>query len=161
MINVPLAGVLLALAALFVPRLASTQARSRFDWLGAILTTAAVGALAYGVIHGQVAGLTSASAFAAFAAGIAALVAFVGWERHRAEPLVDVSLFLRPAFAAANIAALIVFFSFVGAIVYFSAFCQQVQGHSPISGGVDVSALGVAFAAPRRCLVASSAASVR
>jgi DHA2 family methylenomycin A resistance protein-like MFS transporter len=146
LINVPLAGVLLALAALFVPRLASTPAHSRFDWLGAILTTAAVGALAYGVIHGQVAGLTSASALVAFAAGIAALVAFVGWERHRAEPLVDVSLFLRPAFAAANVAALIVFFSFVGAIVYFSAFFQQVQGHSPISAGVDVSAIGVAFA---------------
>jgi DHA2 family methylenomycin A resistance protein-like MFS transporter len=57
-----------------------------------------------------------------------------------------VSLFLRPAFAAANIAALIVFFSFVGAIVYFSAFFQQVQGHSPMSAGVDVSAIGVAFA---------------
>jgi hypothetical protein len=39
-----------------------------------------------------------------------------------------------------------VFFSFVGAIVYFSAFFQQVQGHSPISAGVDVSAIGVAFA---------------
>jgi DHA2 family methylenomycin A resistance protein-like MFS transporter len=146
LINVPLAGVLLALAARFVPRLASTPANSRFDWLGAILSTAAVGALAYGVIHGQVVGLTSASALVAFAAGVAALVAFVGWERHRAAPLVDVSLFLRPAFAAANVAALIVFFSFVGAIVYFSAFFQQVQGHSPISAGVDVSAIGVAFA---------------
>ena len=146
LINVPLAGMLLALATRFIPRLKPSRAHSRFDWLGAILTTAAIGALAYGVIHGQVAGLASPSALIAFAAGIAALIAFVAWERHRAEPLVDVSLFLRPAFTAANLAALIVFFSFVGAIVYFSQYFQLVQGHSPIMAGLDVSAIGVAFA---------------
>jgi DHA2 family methylenomycin A resistance protein-like MFS transporter len=145
-INVPLAVILLALAARFVPRLSPSPAHSRFDWLGAILTTTAIAALAYGIIHGQVAGLTSPSALGAFAAGIAALIAFVAWERHRPEPLVDVSLFLRPTFAAANVAALIVFFAFVGAIVYFSQYFQLVQGHSPIAAGLDVSAIGVAFA---------------
>lgn len=146
LINGPLAVTLLALAACFVPRLVPSPARSRFDWLGAILTTAATAALAYGIIHGQVAGLTSPSALGAFAAGIAALIAFVAWERHRPEPLVDVSLFLRPAFTAANVAAVIVFFAFVGAIVYFSQYFQLVQGHSPIVAGLDVSAIGVAFA---------------
>jgi DHA2 family methylenomycin A resistance protein-like MFS transporter len=90
--------------------------------------------------------LTSPSALGAFAAGIAALIAFVAWERHRPEPLVDVSLFSRPAFTAANVAALIVFFAFVGAIVDFSQYFQLVQGHSPIAAGLDVSAIGVAFA---------------
>jgi DHA2 family methylenomycin A resistance protein-like MFS transporter len=90
--------------------------------------------------------LTSLTALGAFAAGIAALIAFVAWERHHPQPLVDVSLFLRPAFTAANIAALIVFFAFVGAIVYFSQYFQLVQGRSPIAAGLDVSAIGVAFA---------------
>jgi DHA2 family methylenomycin A resistance protein-like MFS transporter len=146
LINVPLAVILLALAARFIPRLSSSPAHSRFDWLGAILTTTAIAALAYGIIHGQVAGLTSPTALGAFAAGIAALAAFVAWERRRPEPLVDVSLFLRPTFAAANVAALIVFFAFVGAIVFFSQYFQLVQGHSPIAAGLDVSAIGVAFA---------------
>lgn len=61
-----------------------------------------------------------------FTAGVGALAAFVAWERRRADPLIDVSLFLRPAFTAANVAALVVFFAFVGAIVYFSAYFQQV-----------------------------------
>lgn len=56
------------------------------------------------------------------------------------------SLFARPAFTAANIAGLVVFFAFVGAIVYFSVYFQQVQGHSPVEAGLDVSAIGVAFA---------------
>jgi DHA2 family methylenomycin A resistance protein-like MFS transporter len=126
-VNVPLAVILVALAARFVPRLSPSPARSRFDWLGAILTTTAIAALAYGIIYGQVAGLTSPAALGLFAAGIAALMAFVAWERHRPEPLVDVSLFLRPAFAAANVAALIGFFAFVGAIVYFSQYFQPVM----------------------------------
>jgi len=40
----------------------------------------------------------------------------------------------------------VVFFAFVGAIVYFSAYFQQVQGHSPVSAGVDVAAIGIAYA---------------
>jgi DHA2 family methylenomycin A resistance protein-like MFS transporter len=39
-----------------------------------------------------------------------------------------------------------VFFAFVGAIVYFSQYFQLVQGRSPIAAGLDVSAIGVAFA---------------
>ncbi len=66
--------------------------------------------------------------------------------RRLASPLIDVSLFTRPAFAAASRAAFVVFFAFVGAIVYFSAYLQQVQGHSPISAGLDVAAIGVAYA---------------
>jgi MFS transporter, DHA2 family, methylenomycin A resistance protein len=144
--NVPLAAALAFAAARIVPRLARHPARSAFDWPGAILTTAGVGALCFAIIHGQVAGLTSPPVLAAFAAGAAALAGFVAWERRLAEPLVDVSLFARPAFTAANLAALVVFFSFVGAIVYYSAYFQQVQGHSPIVAGLDLSAIGVAFA---------------
>ena len=61
-------------------------------------------------------------------------------------PVVDVSLFRRPAFAAANVAALVVFFAFIGAIVFLSAYFQQVRGDSPVVAGLQVSVLGVAFA---------------
>ncbi|HEX6676736.1 MAG TPA: DHA2 family efflux MFS transporter permease subunit [Actinomycetes bacterium] len=146
LLNVPLSAVLILLAARYVPRLPRTPARGRFDWLGAVLTTAGVAALAFAIIDGQDHGWGSWPILAAFAGGVAALVAFVAWERRLAEPLVDVSLFLRPVFTAANVAALVVFFSFVGAVVYFSAYLQQVQGHSPVVAGLDVSAIGIAFA---------------
>ena len=74
------------------------------------------------------------------------LVAFVVTEHRREQPLIDVSLFLRPGFAAANLAALVVFFAFVGAIVYFSAYFQEVQGRSPAAAGLAVCAIGVAYA---------------
>jgi len=146
LLNVPLAAAVVLAAARFVPRLPRTPGRGPFDWFGAVLTTAGVAGLAFAVIEGQDRGWSSPVVLAAFGAGVAALVGFVAWERRQAEPLVDVSLFLRPSFTAANVAALVVFFSFVGGIVYFSAFLQQVQGRSPVAAGLDVSAIGVAFA---------------
>jgi DHA2 family methylenomycin A resistance protein-like MFS transporter len=146
LLNVASAGVLLAMAARLLPRLARTPARERFDWLGAILSAVAVAVLALAVIEGQDRGWTSPLMLIALAIGAAALAGFVAWERRVSGPLVDVSLFARPAFTAANVAAFIVFFAFIGAIVYFSAYFQQVQGHSAIVAGLDVSALGVAYA---------------
>jgi MFS transporter, DHA2 family, methylenomycin A resistance protein len=146
LLNIPLVVFLLAGAALFLPRLARTPARSRFDWAGAILTTAAVAALAFAVIAGQDHGWTSRPVLAAFAAGAVTLAGFLAWERRCPAPLIDLSLFGRAAFTAANLSAFVVFFAFVGAIVYFSAYFQQVQGRTPIAAGLVVAPIGVAYA---------------
>lgn len=144
--NAPLAATLVLAAAHFLPRLAHTPAGNRFDWLGALLSAVAVAVLALAVIESQDHGWTSPLVLVAFAVGVAALAGFVGWERRHADPLIDISLFARPEFTAANIAAFVVFFAFVGEIVYFSVYFQQVQGRSPIAAGLDVAAIGVAYA---------------
>jgi DHA2 family methylenomycin A resistance protein-like MFS transporter len=151
LLNVPLTAALAILAAVVVPRLphATVFERTgpgRFDWAGTVLSTAGVGLLAFAVIDGQDRGWAAPEVLAAFAAGAAILVAFVLTERRREQPLIDVSLFGRPGFAAANLAALVVFFAFVGAIVYFSAYFQEVQGRSPAAAGLAVCAIGVAYA---------------
>jgi len=146
LLNVPLTAALVTLGARVIPRLPRTPARGPFDWAGAAASASGVGLLAFAVIDGQDRGWASAPVIAAFAAAACVLAAFVIAERRHAEPLLDVSLFTRPAFAAANLAALIVFFAFVGAIVYFSAFFQEVQGRSPVAAGVAVGAIGVAYA---------------
>lgn len=144
--NVPLSAVLALAGTRLVPRLPRSRPEGRFDWPGAALTVMTVGALAAGTIEGQSEGWSSSATCAGFAVGTAALAAFVVWERRARHPLVDIGLFTRPAFTAANAAAFVVFFAFVGAIVYFSAYFQQVQGRSPLTAGLDVSAIGVAFA---------------
>lgn len=144
--NVPLTAVLLILAGRFIPRLPINPGRTRFDWAGALLTTAGLAILAYATIAGPDHGWTSPPVIAAFAVGAATPAALVLWERRAAGPLIDFALFARPAFAVANLAAMVVFFAFVGAIVYFSAYFQQAQHHDAIAAGLDVSAIGVAFA---------------
>lgn len=142
----PLAAVLLIVGAWVLPRLPAGPVRMRFDGTAAVLITAAVALLAVGVIEGQAAGWSTGWVPAAFAAGTAAMVGFVIAERCRPDPLVDVSLFARPAFAVANAAAFLLFFAFVGALVYFSAFFQQVQDRSPIATGLAVAPIGLAYA---------------
>jgi MFS transporter, DHA2 family, methylenomycin A resistance protein len=144
---VPLTAVLVLLSARYMPRLRRVEPAGRLDWPGAVMTAAAVALLAFAAIEGQAGRWSSAPVVAALAAGAAALAGFVAWERRQAHPLVEVSLFRRPAFTAAGAVAFVVFFAFVGAIVYFSAYFQQAQGQSAITAGLDVSAIGVAFTA--------------
>ena len=146
LLNVPLSGALIVLAAWLVPRGERAAAGGRLDWLGAVLATAGVAALAFALIEGHDRGWASLPILAAFAGGAATLVAFVAWELRRAEALVDVTLFARPAFAGASAAAFVVFFSFVGVIVYLSVYFQQVQGLSPVAAGLAISPIGVAVA---------------
>ena len=145
--NVPLAAALAVAGARCMPRLARPPARGRFDWAGATLVTAAIGLLAAGVIEGPARGWASPTVAAAFIAGAAGLAGFVIVERRRPDPLIDPALFGRYAFSVANVAAFVVFFAFVGAIVYFSAYFQQVQGHGPVTAGLDVGVVGLAYAA--------------
>ncbi len=144
--NAPLALALTLGAARVLPRLARAPVTARFDGVGALLSTAAVALLAVAVIEGQDGGWTSGPVLAAFVVGAAALAGFVARERRVPAPLIDMSLFARPAFAAATLSALVVFFAFVGAIVYFSAYFQQVQGRTAVAAGLDVAAIGVAYA---------------
>jgi MFS transporter, DHA2 family, methylenomycin A resistance protein len=144
--NAPLTAILIALAARYVPRLPRNPAPSRFDWAGAMLTVVAIAALAVGTIEGPSIGWASPLVLVAFAVGVIALGSFTVWEARHASPLVDVRLFTRPTFVVANVAAFVVFFAFIGAIVYFSAYFQQAQGHSALAAGLDVSSIGIFFA---------------
>jgi MFS transporter, DHA2 family, methylenomycin A resistance protein len=145
--NVPLAAVLLLIAARVVPRLDHAPASDRLDWTGTVLGTACIAAIAFALIEGNPLGWTSPQVLAGFAVSAGALAVFTARERRVVAPVVDISLFRRPAFAAANVAALAVFFAFVGAIVFLSAYFQQVRGDSPVTAGLQVSVLGVTFAA--------------
>ncbi|PRZ40452.1 EmrB/QacA subfamily drug resistance transporter [Antricoccus suffuscus] len=146
LINVPLSLLLIAIAARYVPRLAKLTNKARFDLSGAVLTIVGVGALAFAIIEGQNHGWGSPLILGMFALSLVTLTIFVLVERRLADPLIDVRLYLLPRFAAANIAGLVVFFAFTGSIVYFSAYFQQVQGLDALHAGINVAALGIAFA---------------
>jgi DHA2 family methylenomycin A resistance protein-like MFS transporter len=145
LLNVPLALLIGGLGARFIPRIARTPAVGRFDWNGAVLTTAGIALLAFGIIEGRTRGWGSGLILGAFVAGLACLAAFVVWERRHPDPLVDVSLFSSPAFTVANLAGLVVFFAFIGGIVYLSAYFQQVQGRSALGAGLSVLPIGLGF----------------
>jgi MFS transporter, DHA2 family, methylenomycin A resistance protein len=143
--NVPIAAALFVLAARVVPRLPRTRQTDPLDWPGVLLAVICVAALAYGLIEGNPLGWASARVLAGFAVSAAALALFITRELRTQAPAIDIRLFRRPTFVAANLAALTVFFAFIGALVFLSAFLQQVKGDSQVRAGLQVAVLGVAF----------------
>jgi MFS transporter, DHA2 family, methylenomycin A resistance protein len=145
LVNVPLGALLILAALLSIPPIRPDPGRG-FDVLGAVLTTLGVGGLAFALIESQARGWGSGVVLGAAALAVLALAAFVVYQLRRDDPLVDVRLFRVPAFTAANVAGLVVFFAFIGAIVYFSAYFQDVQGRSATDAGLRVLPIGVALA---------------
>jgi DHA2 family methylenomycin A resistance protein-like MFS transporter len=145
LLNVPLAATAAVLGMRFIPVIPRNRALRRFDWTGAILTTAGVGVLTFGLIEGPSRGWGSGLILGAFVVAVCAMVGFVAWERRHEAPLIDVSLFSRAPFTVANLAGLTVFFAFIGGIVYLSAYFQQVQGRSALGAGLAVLPIGLGF----------------
>ena len=143
--NVPLAAFIIVLGTSLIPRIARTPGRAPFDWTGAFLTTMGVGLLTFGLIEGPQRGWGSGLIIGSFVLSALGLVVFVAWESRHEAPLVDVSLFRRAPFTVANVAGLTVFFAFIGAIVYLSAYFQQVQGRSALGAGLAVLPIGAGF----------------
>jgi DHA2 family methylenomycin A resistance protein-like MFS transporter len=145
LLNVPIALLAVMLGMRFIPVIPRSRARSRFDWIGAVLITAGVGVLTFGLIEGPARGWGSRLIVGAFVVSACALSGFVVWERRHEAPLIDVSLFARAPFTVANLAGLTVFFAFIGGIVYLSAYFQQVQGRSASGAGLAVLPVGLGF----------------
>lgn len=157
-INVPLAAGLAAIAWFAVPDLPGDRRPVRgpgaphgfplsgLDFAGALLITASLAASTYATVAGQSDGWSSAAFAASALIAVVTMALFIRREHRHHDPLVDLRLFTRRDFLAANIAGTAAFFAFVGAIVYFSVYFQHVRHQGPIAAGLSVTAIGAAFA---------------
>jgi predicted MFS family arabinose efflux permease len=132
---VPVAGLAALLAGRFVPASRDPLAPP-VDRGGFALSAAAVGLLIYTIIEAPERGWGSATSLAGFAVTAALIAAFVAWERRRAEPMLDLSLFADRRFTAASAAVAISFFALSGFIFLVTQYFQFFKGYSPLSTGV-------------------------
>jgi MFS family permease len=147
-----IAVVLLAASSRVVPaEPARREPRSHVDVLGAVMITAAMMLVVFGVSHASTSSWTDASTIVSLAIGVMLLIGFVQVERVRREPLVPLGIFRRPGLARANINALFfqgvyVAFQFVATLYY-----QNVLGWTPLQAGLAFLLGGaiVLVAAPR------------
>lgn len=146
LLNIPIIIICLIAVKIFMPQPPRVLAEHRFDVVGAILSVIAVGAVTFAIIEGQSLGWGSPVVIGSALLGVLVMLGFLWWERRVPGPLIQLNLFRSPPFAAATLSGMALFFSFIGAIVYFSAYFQQVQGLSALRAGINVSALGIAFA---------------
>lgn len=149
LVNVPVVIVAAVAVWRFVPT-SHDPSIGRFDAIGTVLSIAAIGVTVWAVIEGPVHGWTSASSLASFGAAALLVAAFVTWERHSPEPMLDVSVFTNMRFTAGSVAITFAFFALFGFIFVVTQYFQFVRGYGALEAGLRTVpfALFTAGAAP-------------
>ncbi len=106
------------------------------DWAGLVTFSGSLFLLVYALVQGNEKGWGSTEIVALLTAALALLVVFVLVERHQRRPMLDLSLFRRPAFAGASIVAFALSGSFFSMFLYLTLYLQDVLGYSPIQAGL-------------------------
>ena len=134
-VNIPVGIAALVLTALFVPESKAPHAR-RLDPVGQLLVIVLLAGLVYALIEGPGSGWTAGKIIVCFALSAGALLALVGYERRREEPLIDVRFFRSAPFSGAVAIAICAFAALGGFLLVNTLYLQDVRGYSPLLAGV-------------------------
>jgi EmrB/QacA subfamily drug resistance transporter len=141
-VNVPVAigGIIAAPYFLTESRGTATS----FDFTGAILATAGLLALVYGVIRTDAAGWGSAEVLGLFGAALILLGAFVYAESRAKDPLVPLRLFRIRGMSVSALALALNGGAFLGMFFMSALYLQQVHGDSALDAGAHFVPMGIA-----------------
>ncbi|KOT90192.1 multidrug MFS transporter [Streptomyces sp. NRRL F-5755] len=137
LVNLPLTAVAMWITLRSVPESHGDRA-GRIDWPGAGAFTLCAGALTYGLMRGGEEGWTESGTLLSLAVALLALAVFVAVERRTAQPLLDLKLMRRPAFAVLMAAALLLQAAAFPYLTYVGLWVQNILGLSPVMGGLAV-----------------------
>lgn len=104
--------------------------RARVDVVGAALSAAGLAAMVYALIESQRRGWFDPLVTAPMVLGVAALLAFVAWERRTPHPMLPLGLFTVRNFAGANLATAFVYGGLTLALLVTVLYPQEVAGYS-------------------------------
>jgi EmrB/QacA subfamily drug resistance transporter len=137
-VNVPMAAGALTLAWRAVAADPPAARRGRPDVLGAILATAGMVLLVFGVVRTDRYPWTSSVTLTTLAAAVALLAAFIHVERTTArEPLIRLGLLACRSVAGANAYNLLLGAAMASAFYFVSLYLQRVLGTGPALTGIE------------------------
>ena len=134
-INVPVGLLALALTPLLLEESRDLRVKS-FDAPGAVLVTAGLVALVFGITQASDYGWGSGATIGIFLASAALLVGFLVWEMRAAEPLMPLWIFRIRTVAGANVAGLTLGTAVFAMFLMLTLYMQQVLTYSPMKTGV-------------------------
>ncbi|MHA7986027.1 MDR family MFS transporter [Rathayibacter sp. CAU 1779] len=122
------------------------RSRPRIDYAGAILLTVGTALVILGLLEGGTAwAWNSAVSIVIFAAGAAALVAFVFVELRAEHPILPLGVLKRRIIWSSTLASLIIGAVVLGLTTYVPIYAQDVLGTSALIAGFAVAALTVGW----------------
>lgn len=134
-VNIPVGLVALAVAPLLLGESRDARTTS-FDLVGAVLVTAGLVALVFGITQSNEYGWGSAATWGIFALAGALLAGFIGWERRHPEPLMRFGILRIRTVLGANVAGFILVTALFAMFLMLTLYAQQVLGYSAMRTGV-------------------------
>jgi EmrB/QacA subfamily drug resistance transporter len=136
-VNVPLGALVVALGLRVIPATGRAEGTRHFDVAGAVLITASLVSLTYGIVRTDTLGWGSSGVIMPLLAGVALLAAFLVVEAYIAEqPLVPLSIFRIGHLRAANSVVLLLYASQFPGWFFLTLYLQQVLHYSAIEAGL-------------------------
>ena len=135
LVNLPILAVALVAGWFLVPKSRDPE-QAELDPVGAVLSIVGIVALVYGLIQAPQDGWTSPSTITTFAFAAAVLTAFVRWELHVDEPMLDIHYFRRPAFSTGSGGMILVFMALYGVMFLVTQYFQLILGYTPLSAAL-------------------------
>ena len=134
-VNLPI-GILTIAIAYWKLHESRNVKETRTDWPGAILLSIALFCLVFGLIKGNTWGWGSTSIVSLFGAAIVALILFLAVEVYQKQPIFQLSLFKKPSFTGAQLAAIGISASIFSLFLYITLYFQDILGYSPLQAGL-------------------------
>ena len=134
-INVPvgIAALVLTLAKIDESR---DPTGRRIDWIGTVTFTGALFLLVFAIVRGNSEGWGSAMIIGLFTGAVVLLIAFLISQFVQDNAMFDVSLFRKPTFSGASIAAFTVSSAMFAMFLYLVLYLQTILGFSPLQTGL-------------------------
>ena len=144
-INIPIAIVALTAGAFFLPNSKNPTAQG-IDFIGTILSAGALGVLVYGLINGGEWGWSDGTVIACLVGSVGLAALFVLWEKHSANPMLEISLFQNRRFSAGAGGITLMMITYLGMVFGLTQYMQFVQGYSALETGIRFLPMAAGFA---------------
>jgi EmrB/QacA subfamily drug resistance transporter len=106
------------------------------DWIGLVTFSGALFTLVLALIKGNDKGWGSTEIVSLLAASAVLLAIFLVAELRQERPMLDLSLFRKPAFTGASLVALAISSSMFSMFLYLTLYVQDVLGYDPLQAGL-------------------------
>ena len=134
-INVPIGIAAVAITLTRVVESRDPNAR-RVDWIGLLTFSGALFMLVFALIEGNEDGWGSTKIVSLLLGSLLLFLAFIAAEVRQERPMLDLSLFRKPAFTGASIVAFSVSASIFAMFLYLTLYIQDVLGYTALQAGL-------------------------
>jgi EmrB/QacA subfamily drug resistance transporter len=142
MVNVPIAGLALALGIWWVPDSRDPRPGA-FDVPGAALSVSALTALVYAIVEAPDRGWGDPRVLCFFGAAATLGFLFVRWELHTPEPMLNLEFFRDRRFSMASAGISLASFALFGTSFANTQFLQDAHGYSALQAGAGMVPMAV------------------